>query len=313
MRRKTNPTLIGAFVVGAVILAVIGVTIFGSGRFFHKTREFVIYFRRSVNGLRVGAPVKFKGVEIGAVDRIYLRLGSAPPTPGEVRIPVIVVIDDDRIAEQTEGVPLERTVEEMIQLGLRAQLATESIVTGVLYVELDFHPDAPPPQPPEPDAKYVEIPTVPTAFERVQMQASEFLMKLSAVDFDALVHSVRQAIDAVNTLVGSPKLRAAVDGLDGTIRNLDDAIADIRRLAGGFETAFVPLGGRLRATADKADASLEGVRVLLQPGSPLTYQLGRTLEEVGAAARAVRGLADTLERDPAVLVRGKYVPPEDGR
>jgi paraquat-inducible protein B len=156
----------------------------------------------------------------------------------------------------------------------------------------------------------VEIPTVPTALERVQMQASEFLMKLSSVDFAALAESAREALDGVKTLVNSPKLRSAVDGLDGAVTNLDAAIGDIRRLAGGLETQVLPLGARLRATADKADASLDGVRVLLEPGSPLTYQLGRTLEELAGAARAVRTLAESLERDPAVLVRGKYVPEE---
>ena len=88
--------------------------------------------------------------------------------------------------------------------------------------------------------------------------------------------------------------------------------ADVRRLTGRLEGEIGPLGQRLRATSEKADATLEGVRVLLEPGSPLTYQLGHTLEEVAAAARSVRALADSLERDPSVLVRGRYVP-EDGR
>ena len=75
MNKKISPTLIGAFVVGAVALLVIAVIAFGSGRLFRETKEFVLYFDGTVNGLHVGAPVKFKGVEIGSVKDILLQIG----------------------------------------------------------------------------------------------------------------------------------------------------------------------------------------------------------------------------------------------
>jgi paraquat-inducible protein B len=65
VNKKISPTMIGAFVVSAVALIVIAILIFGSGRLFRQSRAFVLYFYNSVNGLRVGAPVKFKGGEIG--------------------------------------------------------------------------------------------------------------------------------------------------------------------------------------------------------------------------------------------------------
>lgn len=308
MGKRISPTLIGAFVVGAVVLALVGVTVFGSGSFFREPQEFVIYFTRSVNGLRVGAPVKFKGVEIGAVERILLRLGKGTLRPEEVPIPVIISIDADRIAAQTEGAPLGTAIEDLVRLGLRATLATESFVTGVLYVELDFLPSVPPRTVGDESSGYMEIPTVPTALERVQMQAAEFLMKLSEADVEGFLASLKQAVDGVNDLVHTPQLKAALVRLDGTVQHLDDVLLDARRLAHGLETEVAPFGRRLRATADKADASLDGVRVLLAPGSPLTYQLARTLDEVSAAARSVRTLADALERDPSAIVRGRAVP-----
>ena len=312
MGKKASPAMIGAFVVAAVVLAVVGATVFGSGRFFRHTQDCVIYFKRSVNGLRVGAPVKIKGVEIGEVKRILLILGSMALQPDDVRIPVIVEIDRDRMDEQTEWSGPRMTLQEAIAQGLRAELASESIVTGLLYVELDFHPGTPITLVNDPAVTYPEIPTVPTALERIQMQASEFFMNLSRADFRGLVESLRQAVDGVNDLVQSPKLRAAVAGLGDTVHDLDQAIADVRRLTGRVEDEVGPLGQRLRSASEKADATLESVRVLLEPGSPLTYQLGRTLEEVAAAARSVHTLADSLERDPSVVVRGRYVP-EAGR
>jgi paraquat-inducible protein B len=307
MGKKASPFTIGVFVVTAVALAVVGVTVFGSGRFFRRTEQCVIYFKRSVNGLRVGAPVKVKGVEVGAVNRILLRLGSLALQPEDVRIPVIIEIDRDRMAKQTEGGGPSMSVQEAIDLGLRAQLVSESLVTGLLYIELDFHPGTAATLVNDPSVKYPEIPTLPTALERVEVQASEIIANLSETDFRGLVESLRQAVDGVKVLVTSPKLHAAVDGLEGTEQNLNAAIADIRRLTGTVQGEIGPLGQRLNATADKAGTALDGVRVLVEPGSPVTYQLGRTLEEVAAAARSVHTLADALERDPSMLVRGRYV------
>jgi paraquat-inducible protein B len=80
MGKKVNPTVIGLFVVGAIALAVIGVIVFGSGQFFKHTQRFVMYFPGSVNGLSIGAPIKFKGVDIGTVSDIRLVLKREEPT-----------------------------------------------------------------------------------------------------------------------------------------------------------------------------------------------------------------------------------------
>ena len=90
MNKKISPTLIGAFVVGAVALIVIAILVFGSGRLFRQSRDFVLYFDNSVNGLRVGAPVKFKGVEVGSVKDIRLQLEQGKLIN---KIPVIIEID----------------------------------------------------------------------------------------------------------------------------------------------------------------------------------------------------------------------------
>src|SRR3954466_4259375 len=97
MRKKLSPTLIGAFVLGAIGLLVATIFILGSGKLFLHSRDFVLYFDGSVNGLRVGAPVKFKGVEIGSVKDILLRLGSDMSVQ---RIPVIIRVDAEKITKR---------------------------------------------------------------------------------------------------------------------------------------------------------------------------------------------------------------------
>jgi len=130
MNKKISPAMIGAFVIGAVALIVIAILVFGSGRLFRQTRDFVLYFDNSVNGLRIGAPVKVKGVEIGSVKDIRLQLEKG----GEVnKIPVIIEIDLEKLTSRgaTSVVAENREAlnKAIVDRGLRAQLAMESLVT----------------------------------------------------------------------------------------------------------------------------------------------------------------------------------------
>ena len=171
MNKKISPTLIGAFVVGALALIVIAVIVFGSGRLFRQSKEFVLYFDNSVNGLRVGAPVKFKGVEIGSVKDIRLQLEKDREVN---KIPVIIEIDLKKLLSRgASGLVAENTAvfhRAIVERGLRGQLLTESLVTGLLYVGLDIFPGTPIRlvQKVNGDYKYPEIPTTPTSFEEAQ-------------------------------------------------------------------------------------------------------------------------------------------------
>jgi len=309
MGKKVSPTVIGVFVLGAIALAVIGVLVFGSGRFFRHTQEFVTYFDRSVNGLRVGAPVKFKGVEVGAVTRIELSLTHRLIAAGYAPIPVIIELDRERITEKGGNVRLtQEGLDYAVSQGLRAQLAFESFVTGILYVELDFHPGSPVILQQEAGVEMLEIPTLPTALEQVQTKAAEIISKLGEVDYRHLVDTAGQALEGVSAIVNSPELKAAIAKLDGTVDNLNATITGVRTFTSGLGNEVGPTAKSLRVTADRAQAALDEVRVQVEPGSPLSYQLGRTLQDVGDAARAVRALADELERNPSVVVRGKPTP-----
>ena len=309
MGKKVSPTVVGVFVLGAIALAVIGVLVFGSGRMFRHTQEYVLYFDRSVNGLRVGAPVKFKGVEVGAVTRIEISLSHRMMAPGHAPIPVVIELDADRISERGARVTMtQEGLDDTVAQGLRAQLATESFVTGVLYIELDFHPGSPVNLAHDPDITLLEIPTLPTALEQVQTKAAEIISKLAEVDYKHLVDTFGQTLDGVNALVNSPDLKAAIAKLDETVDHLNDAIAGVRRFTDGLGGEVGPTAKSLRLTAERAQTALDDLRLQVEPGSPLAYQLGRTLQDVGDAARAVRVLADELERNPSVVVRGKPTP-----
>jgi len=328
MSRRFSPTLIGAFVVGAVVLVVVGVATLGSGRFFRTVHPYVLFFSGNVNGLKSGAPVKFKGVEIGSVKSVLLNASAIAVLDGpvgDVRIPVIVELDERNMAQKGgKVIPNKQTIRLLVDNGLRAQLAMESIVTGLLYVKLDLQPGTPLRLVNDPTVDYPEIPTLPTPLEEVQMRASQFLAQLENTDFAGLLASLGGALDGANELFNSPDLKNAVGSLDEAVKNIETLIASLNEtvisfqsLASAADTRVQTLSERLDQTLADAEQTSRAARKTLQsiqgfvaPDSPIVYQLGQTLEDVSASARGIRRFTEDLERNPSLLVRGKATPEE---
>ena len=326
MNKKISPTLIGGFVLGALALLVIAVIAFGSGRLFRKTKEFVVYFDRDVNGLNIGAPVKFKGVEVGSVKNILLQLDQSLEVPS---IPVLFEIDLKKITSRGGTLTLledPAALKVAIDRGLRAQLRTESLVTGVLYIGIDLFPGTPVKFVQAAGSKYPEIPAVPTTLERVEVTAGEILAKLSEVDFKGMMDSVSRAVDGVGQLVNSPALKSALQRLDQMMPKIDQAIAEIRKTTGNLDGNITTLSANLEQTSDaargamqqasltmkqtdaalkEAEAAMINIRGISDPDSVTFYELGRSLREVSAAARSLRLLSDSVQRNPRSLIFGK--------
>jgi paraquat-inducible protein B len=323
MGKRANPAVIGAFVVGAIALAVAGVLVFGSGQFFKHTEQFVMFFPGSVNGLSVGAPVKFKGVDIGQVSDIRLVLHrDESPSAEQLNIPVYVETDPAKIS--VDGARLQMTnpnnLRKLIERGMRGQLQAQSLVTGLLFVQIDFFPDTPVnyvlPQPSRP----MEIPTIPTTLEQATSAAREIIDELRNIKFGPMVQDAAEALENLNKLLQSPALHQTVDGLPGTLSNANDAIAGVRKLSDDLRARVAPLATRLDSTLAGADQTFTKVRdtagtanTIIAPGSPLDHDLRTALRDVSDAARALAQLADFLERNPSALLYGKQPPPENKR
>jgi paraquat-inducible protein B len=329
VNKKISPTLIGAFVVGAFALLVIAVIAFGSGQFFRKTKQFVLYFEGSVNGLHIGAPVKFKGVEIGSVKNILLQLDQNLQVN---EIPVIIEIDLKKMTSRGASAAVAEQEDllqkAIVERGLRGQLMTESLVTGVLYVGLDFFPGTPINfvQKPGGDYQYPEIPTVPTTFEQAQDAISNIMSKLEEIDFKGLVNSVSETVNGVNQLVSSPALKSTLHRLNETVPKIDEALASFTRLANNLDNKVGGLSANLEQTSDatrqamqqaeiaikqtdealkEAQAAMTNVREVIDPESPTFYDLRKSLQEVSAAARSLRLLTNFIERNPRALIFGR--------
>ena len=324
MGKHVSPTLVGLFVLGAMAIAATAVVILASGRLFTKTFRCVLFFQGDVNGLRVGAPVKFRGVEIGAVARILLTLDE----PGHnnhaqmfnITIPVIIELNENRIL--SHGFRMENpqhTINELVASGLRGQLAIESLVTGMLYVALDMKPGTKPhfvlPQP----SAYTEIPTVQTEYQKAQNALSRLVGQLNALDVARLSDAATGALEGAQRLFNSPELKqtlaalpVAARSLTQSAHNLDLMTARFGQLAQDLRHQSATLTPSLRATSEAATQALNQARltfaqlgVVAQPGSPLNYQLLKTLRDLSAAAAATQQLADYLQRNPSALVRGR--------
>jgi len=218
MSRKANKTMIGLFAVGALILLIIGVVVFGSGALFKRTNKFVLYFDGSVKGLSKGAPVMFRGVSIGTVKDISLIYDSKA---GTIMLPVVVEIEQGRI----KGAPSFGEPDgdkKMIQLGLRGKLEVQSFLTGQLMISFDFYPDKP--------AElrgilkdYPELPTLPISPDIFELM-NEIPIKEIAKNLEATARGI-------NKLVNSSDLERSLYELHDTFQETKQTMRSVRLLA----------------------------------------------------------------------------------
>jgi paraquat-inducible protein B len=328
--QKANPTLIGAFVMGGVIIGVAALLLLGSGKLFHRMRPFILFLQGDVTGLRVGSPVRFQGVQVGAVTGIRLLI---TPEGAKPVIPVTILLDEN-VIQGKSGTDVDLnadTIHKAIEHGLRARLDTDSLLTGQRSIALDIAPEMP--------AKLLglskdmeEIPTVPGSLEEIR----KVFKQLQDVDFKGVVEELAETSRALRQLVAAPEtqslpasLQKSIDGIDRLVAALHDQVGPIgsriddtskavQHVATELETTMKTLRPSLesmRATAertkdveDELAKTLASARTMLDPNAPLVVQLQSALQEFAATARSLRALSDLIERDPSVLLRGKGAP-----
>lgn len=334
MSATTNKTAIGAFVLVALALAVGAVIALGSGLFFTKKYTCIMYFENSVSGLEVGAPVVFRGVPIGLVKEINLE---ADLEHSHFYIPVVVEIVGGKIKlVQTNGAGKSASLldgskespdvmlQQLVEKGLRAQLITQSFVTGQLAVSLDLMPDTP--------IRLVgksnlpEIPTVPSTFDKLTQT-------IKRLPLEELVNRLISAVSGIEKLVNSPELVAMPKKIDTVLTNgseflqevrdkvsplatrLDEAAQSFTELAKHLDRRTEGLSSTAGKTLETLDATLKDGKTaiakfqkVVSSDSPTISDLNRALGEMAQAARAIRELADYLERHPESLLQGKGGP-----
>lgn len=326
MSQKANPTLIGIFIVSGLTLGIIGLVVFGSGNLFSQKERMILFFDSSMKGLNPGAPVKWRGVTIGSVYEVLIRHNQAS---NDFSNPVIIEVDLETVKKKSDD-PMNLDdpafLKNRIQKGLRGRLDAESLVTGVLYVELAILSDSPPPVFHQLRAEYPEIPTVPTGIQ-------ELLANLGRVDFrgiseklNSLLTRLEESLAAldlkkintgVTTLLASANSVLASPDLTNSLSELRLTLSEARDLVRDTDGHLTALSGSATNTLAEADHtlrelrhSLEALSSLIEPDAPFRTDATTALDQVANAARALADLADFLQRNPNALLTGRK-PPSD--
>jgi paraquat-inducible protein B len=345
MSKQANPTLIGGFVVGALVVITVAIILFGGETFFSQRERVIMYFGGSVDGLNVGAPVNVRGVKVGTVIEIDIMFNTET---GELRIPVIAEIDADSV-NQARLFQADDPVRAIIEdLGMRAQLQIQSFLTSQLFIQLDYHPGT------EinyyGDGSMIEVPTIPMPIE-------EFDKALEDLSIDQILTDIASSLSAINIIVNSPEIMetvvnmknafASMDKLStelndslvplaentssamtdaqDTLREMKLTMENIKELTDHdspyveeFETVLVEIADAARTVSElqdmpqfqKLDAALNEITLAARQistfeDSPQMTNLNTAMEELTHAARSVRILADAIERNPEILLQGK--------
>jgi paraquat-inducible protein B len=316
---RASSAAIGAFVLGAIVLLATAIVLFGGGLFGdgRDRRAATVIFTGSVRGLSVGAPVTLRGVQIGEVTGIDVLW---EPNSRQFVIPVTL-----SIAGRDLGIPAggaDAFPESLIDRGLRAQLKTQSLLTGLLYIDLDFLPDS--------EARFVDVPTGSPQIPSAPTDLEEMLQRVSDIDVQSLVQHANETLASLNELLADPQTRelpANLNALIGDLRVLsgtseerirtlgvraDGLLAASEAAVGGASRDLAGARERLNGTLDRLDGTRRSVEAAagelgfaVSEESPLVYRLTGAIAELARAGRSLQALADTLEREPEAVLRGK--------
>jgi paraquat-inducible protein B len=285
MSKKANPAVVGGFVIGAITLSIIGIMLLGGKSIFDDNFKCILFFEESISGLDIGAPVEYQGVRVGTVTDVWIEVD-----PGEsagVFRPVIMEIEGRRIYSsggiQTGQRVGERMEELVAKHGLRARLASQSMLTGKLKVELGNYPDQEIRRQKR-DPELWEMPTIDSPMRRVAQEVAQ-------LPISDIVNQTHLAVQRLSQLL-DPEVSGA------TLKNLNDTMTRLESLLTKVDDNLDPLLKSLTKTSDE-------VSQMLDADSPVRAELYVLAEDVRRAVRSFQSLADYLEQHPESILRGK--------
>jgi paraquat-inducible protein B len=245
-----------------------------------KAQYLSLRFNQALRGLKVDAPVEFQGVEIGKVVSVNLDFDLKtstfpiivgiviyPESLGEAHTKMLKLLNHDP-NDLEGGIHI---IGNFVEHGLRAQARSGNLLTGQLYISLDFYPKAEKVAF-DPNARPVMLPTVPGSLELLQEQLQAVVEKISRLPLDRIAN------------------------------NLDGSLNELRNGLKQFNGQTLP---GIRVTLDDVRKTLKSANSTLAEDSPQREQLGEAIDELGRMSRSLRDLSDYLGRHPESLIRGR--------
>jgi paraquat-inducible protein B len=320
MGERRASVLVGAFVVGAIVIAVATALFLAGGSVGNRRTSVVMVFDGSLRGLTVGAPIALRGVTVGQVTDIDLVLDAAH---AELTMEVVGEIDPGSL--RIEGPESEDIFRELVDSGLRAQLNTQSLLTGLLYVQLDFHPESPA-RLADTRAPHDQIPTIPTDLEQLRES-------LETIDYRTIADNLSRIAEGMDSFLNNPDTQALPTALRDSLASVEAAGRELsatletgrpalqalldegRSTIASFNDTLPRIGSSMEATLLRLDEALASATETLEsleraaaPDSAPRRQLSTAMQELSLAARALRSLARSLEEHPEALLRGRKGP-----
>lgn len=218
MRYKANPSVIGLFVLSAMLLVLmILFYLGGTGLSDHRKVRFILYFEGDVKGLQVGAPVSLRGVKVGQVEAMSISFDRETQ---HFAIPVIISVDLSKVGfGQTDETPGRELLDSLILQGLRATLNMQSLVTGKMEIQLDFLPETQV-RLVDKEGRYPEIPTTPSSIEKLASALEE-------LPLERMIRRVTEIMDLLNKLLAEANLPDFMTELGNLVERLDRIIKDL--------------------------------------------------------------------------------------
>lgn len=313
-----NALGVGLFFVIGVALLVLLLSFFGEGNIFSSKQRAVTHFEGSLSGLSVGAPVTFRGVRVGRVEAIELRIDAEDAS---ARIPVYISLNP-KSAHWDGSTALD--IDKLVERGLYAQLTSLSFVTGQLYIELDFGAPLTLGGTVRHEGEYPEIPSVPSDTAQLIDFVKELPMRelvdslrntLSRIDrmsatieqrFEPMSENLAETLATLNAAIPqlSEDFSAMRDNIDHLSQRADITLHRIDQAADGIDTEFAALSAELQATAVALRATSDEVDSLLGSDAPSRRDIERLLRDLALSARALRDFSEAIEERPDRLIFG---------
>jgi paraquat-inducible protein B len=299
MSKNASSSKIGAFVIGAIVLITVVITIFGTGRVFTEMEHYVVYFQGSAAGLDKGSPVKLKGVQVGEVTDVSAVFADN----WEFYVQVLIEVNSDAVINVSgmEAETPEANITALIARGLRAQLETQSMVLGQKYVKLDLFPDS--------ELRYQflnqdypEIPSIPTLEEQIGQTLTRLVDKIDDVPIAELSQATLSTIQGLDSLVHSPELWGAIVAVERALNETTVVLAEINDHIGPVSADVTQVTAAMKQAISAADTLLVTLRGVTVENQADVY---RTVQELSEMARSLRNLLDYLQRHPDAVLWGK--------
>lgn len=331
MSNKASPTVIGGFVVGAVVLIAVAFAVFGGTQIFAEKRSYIAVFAEPTNGLRVGANVMLNGVRIGYVSDIDLIIDEVN---FETDTQVVLELLNEAIKTKSGGrldADFAQSIDHDIlisEAGLRASLEMESFVTGQLNVSLKLRPDTEAVMRAV-DPPYPEIPTIASNVQEMLNNLQAWFSDFQEdVDIGGISDKLNNVLEALDDLARSEDINGTLAGINRLLNddemheisgNVNTMLKEMREASAAASNLFnntnedvdmlvadlQPSLKRLAGALDEAEQTLNAAKLQLKGDSEQAYRLGAALDEFGRASRAVREFFDYMERNPEAVLRGK--------